>query len=410
MNSKANWADRMFDILLQVKKVCEQSGITMFLFGGTALEAYRSQTLAPVVTVCIDISDRDRFLKAIEEDDSSNLGVEYILNNPRLSLRGPGAMVYDPETTDFNMFDFFNYRNNCLAVRVYFICHVPDNSVSRRVINGLLLGFNKKNERFFDTRDTNVSKLTIPLEMMEKVKGPEYVAEYVHEKTGKKMSGKTKWVRIGRSYLDADLFNKTTAVKIRDQEFLIPKETDKYFIQLYGRGWEYIEADEYKEGRYRFRSAAISWEDFRKAVPFDEKDYLSAVHEHNSAAEIFREYNREQHRYFGLLKRTDDRIQLALQLEPRKQELIEMKEAGEYKALKEALRPYLAAIFDNAREDLGLCFDKEIFELAYWVIEKDYGTEYAEHIRSLVPEKHWNNLQLRNYKDQNVDWKGNEIS
>ncbi len=410
MSSKANWADRLFGILLQVKRICEQSGITMFLYDDTALEAYGSQTLAPNVSVCIDIKDSEKFIAAVEENQSSNLRVEHLLNNPRLSLKGPGAIVYDPDTTDFNMFDFFYYNNNCLGVRVYYIAHMPDNGLSRRYVNAMLRGFNKKNERYFNLKDSKASKLTIPLEAMERTKGPEQVALYIHDLVLSKMSGDTERVRVARNTFDAELFNETANVQIEGQTFLIPKNAGEYFTRIYGAGWEYVSKDEYKEGRYRFRSALISWEDYKKAVPFDEQDYFSALREHYSAEREFKMYNRRQHKYFKLLKRTDDRIQLARQLEPRKQELISMKEAGDYEGLKVALEPYLKAIYENEKDRLGLCFDREIFELACLIIEQDYGVRYAERIRRLVYQEQKMDLQLKDYKGQNIDWKGNAIT
>jgi hypothetical protein len=112
------------------------------------------------------------------------------------------------------------------------------------------------------------------------------------------------------------------------------------------------------------------------------------------------EYNRRIGKYYAIVERTEKRFAMYEKYIPMKDTLVQLQREERYEELKEILEPYFEALEACAKKGLGLCFDKEIFEMAMNILEKEDQAAYAKKLRAMVPESHWEPMVVTDYKGE----------
>lgn len=100
------------------------------------------------------------------------------------------------------------------------------------------------------------------------------------------------------------------------------------------------------------------------------------------------------HKHWDLLFYTRDRFDLWRQIMPQKERICQLYRAGDIQALREGLAPYLIALERNASKGLTLCFDKELLDIALFLLEKDGRGAYARQLRNQVFPEHLRPLKI----------------
>ena len=65
--------------------------------------------------------------------------------------------------------------------------------------------------------------------------------------------------------------------------------------------------------------------------------------------------------------------------------------------------PYRSALWTFYKKGLGLCFDKEIFELTMEILRMEGSYSYVQKLREMVPAQHWEPMKVTDYKGQLVE-------
>lgn len=97
---------------------------------------------------------------------------------------------------------------------------------------------------------------------------------------------------------------------------------------------------------------------------------------------------------WNVLFRTADRFEMWCEYMPQKQELLELYEQGQYAQLHVKLMPYLNMLQQNYKRKLGLCFDKDIFDITMELLRYEGEEEYAQKLISLVPPSDYEEIHI----------------
>ena len=389
--------EKTFRILCGVRDICDSAGIRMYLLGDAALAAYRGNFDTDDAPVCIDIHDLSKFLDAFNKSgtDLTIDGMQFNTGFPFFELR-----VYDPKTLDFALSDFRKYRYNCLYVRILFIRN-KQSGLQAKVLRSLERAYLKKNLLDYGNRYRCGSRMVKLMKLAEKAKGREYLAQKTFERLNKGYSKASEQLLIsGRTYGKEVLADPQT-VHIGKEAFLIPGDTENYFISIFGENWQEHEIKEFAESNTMFRDPDISWDDFKDRIAYLDFDrYDKVLKEYRTITKDHKIYDRKVRGYRNLLRRTDLRYRMWQKYMPIKDELIELHRNGDYEQLEIVMHDCLRAMAWCRRHKLGLCFDEDILNIALDMYRHRGVPELADYMNELVPAEHRQPLHIMNNKGE----------
>lgn len=397
-----SWKQKQFDILCGLRDICAAHSIGMFLYGETALAAYRDGVLSDDVRVCVDAKDAAGLIEAVSGDPEGRFGIEGMHNNgsfPAFELR-----VYDPATIDFNANNFMQYRNNCIHVAVELIEHVPKSKLTARRLDleyGLYKDRNKLRQKKASAGSQNRLKMFLigRMDRREKKLGAEAVSAGLFRMLADGYAGPEGKVRVGKTGFAKDTFGSTSETVLEGETFALPGQPEKYLRKLFGPNWKNTACTEYEETSAKFRDADISWADYEVRIrDIDFDDFEANMKKNNALRREYKVYNDAVHHYYDILRRTDERIKLWQKYEPEKEKIMELAAKGDTEALASELEEYLDALDRFHKLGLGLCFDMDIFGAAKAVLAARGEEEYAAELEALIPEVHRQPLHIMDYK------------
>ncbi|MBQ0079271.1 MAG: LicD family protein [Eubacterium sp.] len=405
----ATWTSKQFEILCKLNNICQAQGINLYLFGDTALAAYRDKTLSDNVSVCIDAADVSRFINAVEDSLDEHLLLEGMHNNgryPKLSLR-----AYDPETIDFNVANYLLYDNNCIHVDVEIIKHIPSSKIKRTALD-LDYGLYKdsRKELLAKSKKASGKKALVKNLLMKRMHnkeakcGADTFAKEMFFKLINGYASDEKKVEIDKFKLSSSMFKKTTTVEIDGVSFLIPQKSEQYIQKVSGFNWINAETKAYSEDDSKFREVEFSWAQYKGRIEGILPDeYFDLLKKSNSLGAKHQKYHKKITDYYKILKRTDVRIKLWKKYSPIRDEIIELLGAGKYEELETVLSDYIDALREFADMKLGLSFDPDIFMAAKQVLVNKGESEAADYMESLIPQAHKKPLRIKNYKGEYIN-------
>jgi len=381
-----NIKDRQYAILLKVRDVCLKENIKMFLCGETALAVCRDFSLNDDITVAIHAYDANRFIKAMENADES-IVVESMLNNnkyPYFDLR-----VCDKNTTDFDVNYYGKIENHCLHINVKFIETIP--SISFRFLMLRAKFKEYANDVRSDAKNRDYSSTASLFRKMIRC-------------ASKKPNYNKSFCKIVGKKFPASVFERSDYVELDGEKLPVPVDLEGYFENEFGLAWRFHECAEYMEASGFFRTVDFTWEDYSKAI--EDVDFDRYVEQNKEYKRISKNFNKEHKKVlhcYHVLERTFDRIYLWQKYMPMKSELIAMYEGGKFDELKEELEEYYKFLDKHEQKELGLCFDREILDIALELIKRDGHEEYAARLLSLVPERHFEEIKIKDYKGEIIE-------
>lgn len=113
-----------------------------------------------------------------------------------------------------------------------------------------------------------------------------------------------------------------------------------------------------------------------------------------------KKYNAIINTYYAIVDRTDRRFAMYEMYMPIKDQLVQLHDEERYAELNELLKPYRGALWDCYKKGLGLCFDKDIFEMTMDILEREGSYTYVKKLRARVPAHHWEPMTITNYKGE----------
>ncbi len=342
--------------------------------------AYRDGLLSDRVNVCIDARQAFDFISAVENDSRYNheIALESMLNNgryPNLELR-----LCDLETTDFDIRNCKSYIHNCIHVTVKFVEHIP-----RTRITFALSRFRFRQYRQAISKAPSISKTNESAALFKSMI--------------RAASANSDKVWLNGKQLNASLFRKATKVCIENHSFEVPGRGEDYLTLEFGKLWRNHDCYEYRESSENFVSCNTAWTEYAKVFEDIDFDlYLKTRQEDRIINEKFKKEHAKIVKCYDILERTFDRIYLFQQYSPKKEYLMELSREGKVDELRSELQEYIDFIMKHYARGLGICFDKDILELALQILQKDMGDKFVESVRELIPEQHLKPIQLKDYK------------
>ena len=88
---------------------------------------------------------------------------------------------------------------------------------------------------------------------------------------------------------------------------------------------------------------------------------------------------------------------------PMKKLLRKLYEEQRYEELNELLKPYRSVLWDCYKKGLGLCFDKEIFDMTMHILKLEGSYTYVKKLQNMVPKNHWEPMTVTDYKGELVE-------
>lgn len=88
---------------------------------------------------------------------------------------------------------------------------------------------------------------------------------------------------------------------------------------------------------------------------------------------------------------------------PQKDKIIKLYNNEDYDTLKQILERYITCLNKNYKRGLGLCFDKEIFDVTMELYKRNGETGKADKLRRMVPDCHWEPVKIKNYRGEIIN-------
>jgi hypothetical protein len=394
-----NWKQKHFELLCRIDDLCRQNDIDMYLADDTALMAYQSEELSDYVSVCIDVRDAKKFIKAVDKAEGLlSRGMYNYYRYPRFDIK-----VYDPETIDFNV-DFFEaFGFASLFVIIKFINHIPDKGkhVESAVRNRK--AYRDYIEIKYDHLWRRPHRRLLYYQALGKVMPPRRMAKFMFSELIREFSVRSDTIEISMKRYKKKLFDKTIEVKIYDRPFRIPADVNEYLGKRFGAEWRNVTPKQYKEGEYTFRDGERSWDEYKKRIDYIDLDkyygnykgfFAEDEKNHENLAEIDRTTK--------IIIRTHLRFLFWQKYYPLKTEIVELHEKKDYRQLEDKLRKYIAVLEKFAKSDMTVCFDEDIFDITVDTLRHTGRGELADKIVPLVPEEHKKPVRIKDYRGEYI--------
>lgn len=363
MTRDVSWKEKHFELLVGLKQCCDNNDIPLFLFGDTALAAWRDNELADDIVVCTDIKYAGTLLKILGDRTESMKTHE---GYPYFEIR-----YFDPGTIDYNAANLDKYENQCLAVKIKFIQHVPapDQLKQLRKMHG------------------------------DYKKGKGKSASEVFDAMCEGYNNDSRVVAINGKQMPAGLFDRPMPVAIREETFYIPENIEVFFIAQYGTEWAASQISPYKEGAARFRDGEHAYSEYKASLHgFDPEGYIAAKKKYDDLSKQYNEIHALMKQDYAFMERTHYRYMLHSQYMPQKPQLLELANDGKWGELATMLADYFSALEICRKKGLGLCFDAELFDAAMATLEAIGRSEDAAVYKAMVPPSHRDPLVITDYK------------
>lgn len=379
MAEENDWQGRLRELAALVCDLCLINGIPCALSGETALSAYRGGELNDFPEICIFAADARRFAQAVESAGVGHLALDSMLHNdayPTFDMR-----VYDTRTLDFDLPTVSTYRMQCLHVTVRLVVRTshPKRTAER------LEGLGAAHRRLANYRKRS-GGVAVPAA---------FVGRRAFNHAMRCDTPRAQGALLEGSAVAADCLAGCDSQGIDGHDFPLPHDCEAFLKALFGKRWNKHKAETYEETDAAFREADYSWDEYRGRLGnLDLPTYERARRAYRSTIDEFKLHDDVIQRCYKLLSRTHQRFVLWQRYAPMKARLQARYDAGDYGALGEDLKAYLAKLRSFKQYDLGLCFDPDIFEITMGYLRATGREADAAKYEALVPEQHKKPIQL----------------
>lgn len=403
--------NKLLDLLNEVDKVCEKKNLNYYLIDQTVLGAVNKNTFYSdccELKIAMTTKHYAKFAEYINKKKANNRVLESIENNNKVS---PLVIRYgDINSTLVTLPLETKLKYPNIAIEIHLICFKPETRKPKRYFEDSLDFL-----RFTDEKLGNIKKLSDKFRALyyktkSGIRGRDKIAAKIFKKW-LKLFGKNKnaeKISIGNlsfSYSSA-LLEGTSEVTLEGKTYPTFNNVKSYLTTKYGASYAKVTPTYLKASSTALASANVPCLEFIELLEKNGVKAKKMKKNYEKYLEIQKkvtEYNAIINKYYNIVDRTQKRYELYEHYMPMKEEIVELHLKGDYRALKPILKPYRSALQTFKNKGLGLCFDKEIFEITQETLEIEGWSGYNKTIRSLVPEKHWKPISLLNYKGENID-------
>lgn len=395
----------LLKLLREIDQICEKEQIGYFLADHTAFYAYMKNGFTGKVyeaNVLMTQEDALRFSKAVQKERRKDRALESLQTNKKM----PGCYFrYTDENTLLMDLDttYGYYQSYGIGVNIRILQPMPKSILRKKWQAALSVGW----RTMHGGRKTRLmhKALGMGVGLMMGIFGEKRVAGWLWNlamKPAKKIDprryricdaiqGLGKWVPV-------EIFQEAAHEQLEGNYFRICSDPQEYLQRIYGKSWKTPRMGIPKESYKVYADSQLPYAYFLQAAK--ERHMLT------------KEFIRERKKFFlldsrkgaprkrdvvwtwNVLFRTADRFEMWCEYMPQKQELLELYEEGQYAQLHVKLMPYLNMLKQNYKRKLGLCFDKDIFDITMELLRYEGEEEYAQKLISLVPPSDYEEIHI----------------
>ena len=401
---------KLLTLLTDLDAVCQREGIRYYLCKETALGAYRHEGFFPScceANVAMKAEDALRFIKAVRKEGRDDRVVDSMFTNknyPDFTLRYGDAgtlmmqlpyneaSVVPTIAVTIHMIRYKGKRSSKIyrATRTLWkACVKPTVAVagfSRRAAVTACHGVkNLLGGRLFGR---NLFKLWVS----------------IHSKKNKKDVS----ICAGTYKFPQELIAGTTTVTLEGVSFPTFAEPETYFLKAFGSKWETCKPLYLTPSSALLASANVSYREYIRRS----KDHINykAIQKKKIKLDLIQAkvslYNHKINGYYAIVDRTQRRFAMYEKYMPMKSTLVQLHQEERWEELNELLKPYRSALWACYKKKLGLCFDKDIFEMTMEILLREGSKTYVRKLRAMVPESHWEPMVITDYKGEPINYVG----
>ena len=391
-----------YGLLKEINSICRKNGIKYFLGDDALRLSLRGKKLDNALKeVCIYMKkdDFDHFKSIVKRRRMPNRDFEDISYNARFP--GLFSRYIATDTTFFNLSHSTAIKKPGYAINIY-----------------LLLDYEKAKE----SRWMNWFSHSLRTEITNQYRGNISEKRYKRDVLRKKYMGERKLSELAvkelqssvlkdvsrESYvkhLNGDvsvfsggLFEETSDVRIGGVDFMTVKDIDSFMMSRYGTEIEEsIRMSVEKVGYDIFANAVIPYSEFVDRVNRKNllnSNFIDERKKYNARKELFEEFNSKKLHNWDLWRMGGARIKLWKYYMPYKERIIDLYNEEEYEVLRLVLLRYIKELLYFRKKEIGLCFDKELFDITIDVMRKSDNVDVTENelqmMRELVIPEHLN--------------------
>ena len=204
------------------------------------------------------------------------------------------------------------------------------------------------------------------------------------------------------------LLNGTTTIQFEGHSFPTFADVETYFLEEYGQKWETCKPSYLMPSSSLPTSANVSYCEYIRRTK-SQINYR-AIQKKKFKLDLIQAkvslYNHQINGYYAVVDRTQRRFAMYEKYMPMKSALVQLHQEERWEELNELLKPYRSALWACYKKKLGLCFDKDIFEMTMDILLREGSKTYVRKLRAMVPESHWEPLVITDYKGEPINYVG----
>lgn len=403
--------EKLLELLKDLDAICKREGIWYSLCGETALAAVTQQEFYPdccEASVAMTTDDAMKFIAAVKKENRADRIADSMLSNrgyPDFTVR-----YGDPNTVMMQLPYQSVSAIPCIGVTIHMIRYKP--AVRKRVYR-YTSAFWKACHKNPAAYPKTVMRMAITAcHVVKKIFGEANIARMLfkgwcslfaaNKKKAKKIS-----IGPGKFVFDADVMKYKDTVVLEGVEFPIFGLIDNYLKKAFNSSSIKTAKPKYlRPSASLLVSTHVSYQKYLERAKEMGVDFKAVNRNQQKLDKLKKQVsadNKKIEKYYAIVARTEKRFALYEQYMPMKKLLLKLHEEQRYEELNELLHPYRSALWTFYKKGLGLCFDKEIFELTMEILRMEGSYSYVQKLREMVPAQHWEPMKVTDYKGQLVE-------
>ena len=396
---------KLIELLADIDDICKRENIKYFLCDETAHAAIMEQNLYKnccEVNVAMTPENVRKFIDAVKKENREDRIVDCMMTNKsyldfavsygdtnttmiELPYKEEGKKPYINVTINVIRFKPKSLgKYYALTKNVWKYCHENVNEYPTFFKKSVVFGCN--------TVKTVLGEANLGRSLFKS-----WCSLFGESKKGSKVAIGTKGYNFS-----ASLLKKEGTAVLDGREYPVFGDIDSYLNTRY-------KCEDFREMKPKYQvpsettmiSSLISYSDYLEKAREMGVDFEAIYQNRKTCSKLEKkvsEYNRRIGKYYSIVERTEKRFAMYEKYVPMKETLLQLDKEKKYDELREILEPYFVALQTFSKKGLGLCFDKEIFEIAMNILEMDGQSAYVKSLRDMIPESHWEPIVITDYK------------
>ncbi len=393
--------DKQLQLLNEIDEICEKNDIEYCLSGSSLLFGYYKHILGneyKTNTVIMTPENALKFIEVCEGNLPEDRNLDYMLNN---ALHNGHTIYYcDSKTLSIDWRKVQESHNIGIHITIY-ILKKKDNNPFRwfytRGMDTLLTVYNRVKANKYKKKSKAVAWLVKPLvsligiERLKKIVFNNYINGALKNPDNDYYLSKNNYKRSIAKYYKKEYFEGHSDVKIYDKVYHGPMNIDEYIYDIHGKyAQENVKLRDGNVPLFKVADCNLTYSDIEDLVNgklFSDENMINYKKGTALNPEI-RRLNRTVRKYWRILLRGEDRFKLYLQYGPQKEKIIDLYKSKDFEQLEIVLRDYDKAVRKNLKSNLGVFFDKDIYDVYCQLLIHNGEEEMVEKLEKAIPDEH----------------------